>query len=228
MPQEPYWPKKAKQVFSVYISGLYSSIIKPKKPNTQIGMKREPLTVKIAYTSVFTALGIILAHTFFFRIFGTLAFPGQHLVNAVAGVILGPWWASLVAILVGTYRNAVGIGTLFAYPGGIPGAVVVGVAYRLLRRRYGVRASLAAALLEPVGTVLIGATISLLAIAPVVSPETAELITRLGIAGALAQFYTGWALSSVPGAVIGYLLLIALHKFQAITLAGETGDDKPR
>ncbi len=174
------------------------------------------MTVKIAYTTVFTALGIVLAHTFFFSIFGTLAFPGQHLVNAVAGVMLGPWWASLVAILVGTYRNAVGIGTLFAYPGGIPGAIVVGLGYRLLRRRYSVKASLSAALLEPLGTVIIGGTISLLVIAPVIKPETTQLITQLGIVGALIQFYTGWALSSVPGAVIGYLLLIALHRFQVI------------
>ncbi|HID04986.1 MAG TPA: energy coupling factor transporter S component ThiW [Candidatus Caldiarchaeum subterraneum] len=181
-------------------------------------MKPKPLAVKIGYASVFTALGIVLAHTFFFSIFGTLAFPGQHLVNAVAGVMLGPWWASLVAALVGTYRNAVGIGTLFAYPGGIPGALVVGFAYRLLRRRYGVKASLAAALLEPVGTVIIGGTTSLLVIAPVINPAAAELVTQLGVAGALIQFYTGWALSSVPGAIIGYSLLVALHRFQAVKI----------
>ncbi len=179
-------------------------------------MGRKPLTVNIAYTAVFTALGIALAHTFFFSIFGTLAFPGQHLVNAVAGVLLGPWWASLVAILVGTYRNAVGIGTLFAYPGGVPGAVVVGLAYRFLRRRLGVRAALAAALLEPVGTVLIGGTASLLIIAPAIGSPATGLIQELGILGALANFYIGWAASSVPGAIMGYLLLIALYRFQAI------------
>ena len=186
-------------------------------------MAKRTQTVNIAYTTVFTALGITLAHTFFFSIFGTLAFPGQHLVNAVAGVMLGPWWASLVAVLVGTYRNLVGIGTLFAYPGGIPGAIVVGLAYRLLKRRYGVRTALAAALLEPVGTVLIGGTVSLLIIAPVIGHEAAGLIPQLGVIGALTQFYTGWAASSVPGAVMGYLVLLALYRFQVIQQQ-EAGD----
>ena len=178
--------------------------------------KPKPLSVKVAYTTIFTALGIFLAHTFFFPFFGTLAFPGQHLVNAVAGVLIGPWWASLVAILVGTYRNAVGIGTLFAYPGGIPGALVVGLAYNMLRKKIGVRKALASALLEPVGTVLIGGTVSLLIIAPAIGHRAAGLIETLGIAGALATFYWGWAASSIPGCIIGYLILLSLHKFRII------------
>ncbi len=179
------------------------------------GLKR-PISIKIAYTIAFTALGIFLAHTFFFPFFGTLAFPGQHLVNAVAGVLIGPWWASLVAILVGTYRNAVGIGTLFAYPGGIPGAIVVGLAYKILRRRIGERKALLASLLEPIGTVLIGGTISLLIIAPAIGHRAAGLIETLGITGALITFYWGWAASSIPGCIIGYLVLLSLHKFGVI------------
>ncbi len=174
---------------------------------------KKPVSVNIAYTTVFTGLGIILAHTFFFPFFGTLAFPGQHLVNAVGGVMIGPWWASLVAILVGIYRNAVGIGTVFAFPGGIPGAVVVGLVYRILRRWIGRRKALVAALFEPVGTVLIGGTFSLLVVAPAIGHKSAQLIESLGLFGALTTFYWGWAASSIPGSIIGYLVLLSLEGF---------------
>jgi len=200
----------------IRISGLYTWLYRDVYLLYLLEMPARPITIRIAYTSVFTGIGIILAHMFFFPFLGTLAFPGQHLVNAVAGVILGPWWASLIAILVGTYRNFVGIGTLFAYPGGIPGAIVVGLVYRLLRRRFNPKVAILAALFEPVGTVLIGGTISLLIIAPAIGHKAAGLIPQLGIIGALTQFYIGWAASSIPGAVIGYLVLIALTQFQAI------------
>ena len=200
----------------IRISGLYTWLYRDVYLLYLLEMPARPITIRIAYTSVFTGIGIILAHTFFFPFLGTLAFPGQHLVNAVAGVILGPWWASLIAILIGTYRNFVGIGTLFAYPGGIPGAIVVGLVYRLLRRRFNPKVAILAALFEPVGTVLIGGTISLLIIAPAIGHKAAGLIPQLGIIGALTQFYIGWAASSIPGAVIGYLVLIALTQFQAI------------
>jgi len=177
-------------------------------------LQRQPLTQKVAQTAIFTALGIVFAHLFYFPFLGTLAFPGQHLVNATAGVILGPWWAALIAVLVGMYRNALGIGTIFAFPGGIPGALVVGGVYWLLRRRLSRRVSLVASLFEPVGTVLIGATLSLLVVAPMIGDvKKLGLIQQFGVAGALLQFYWGWAISSVVGAVAGYLVLLGLDRF---------------
>jgi len=62
----------------------------------------------------------------------TKCFPFQHAVNAVAGVLLGPWWAAAAAFVASVIRNMLGTGTLFAFPGSIPGALAVGLAWKLV------------------------------------------------------------------------------------------------
>lgn len=44
----------------------------------------------IAYVVVFTGLGMALA-PLSFPVGPTRAFPGQHFVNGIAGVVIGPW-----------------------------------------------------------------------------------------------------------------------------------------
>lgn len=126
---------------------------------------------------------------------GARIFPFQHAINAVAGVLLGPWWAAGSALVTATLRISIGTGTLFALPGSPFGGLVVGLAYHYLRRDE-------AALLEPVGTVLVGATLG----AVIVSPFLA------GSAGGLVALMIAFALSSVPGAVIGYFAMKALRR----------------
>jgi len=34
---------------------------------------------------------------------------------------VGPLWAAIAAIIIGIIRNALGVGTIYAFPSGIPG-----------------------------------------------------------------------------------------------------------
>ncbi len=165
------------------------------------------LTVKLALSSVLVAVAVALSPLHF--VWGpTKAYPAQHMVNAVAGVALGPLWAALIATVVGTIRISLGTGTIFAYPGGIPGGVVVGLVYRLAARLLKRRrpAILVASLSEPLGTVLIGGTFSWYMLDPVLGGSMHAKF------GAIAWFLSGWALSSVTGCVLGALILLALDR----------------
>lgn len=154
---------------------------------------------RLAASAVLTALGVALS-PLFIPVGPTKVYPWQHMINGVAGVMLGPWYAALIATLIGLIRNGLGTGTIFAFPGGIPGALVVGFVYRyLLRRDY-------AALTEPIGTGL-GGVLSALVVAPVAF--------QAGIIKAvmpLQVFVAAFLASSIPGSIIGYLALIALRR----------------
>lgn len=162
---------------------------------------------KIVFSALFSALALAISPVAWFQWGPTKAFPGQHMVNVLAGIIIGPIWASLCAIIVGTLRIMLGVGTIFAYPGGIPGGLMVGILYIILKKKIESRnAIVLASLGEPVGTVLIGGTISWYIVDPFFG---ATLQSRFG---ALLPFYLGWALSSVSGCIIGIALTLALDK----------------
>jgi energy coupling factor transporter S component ThiW len=154
---------------------------------------------KLVTAGVLSALGVVISPLLSFPILAFKVYPGQHMINAISGVLLGPWWAALISIIVGTIRIAMGTGTIFAYPGGIPGALVVGF-FSWLFRRLRVRKELAA-LLEPLGTVFIGGTIATLIVAPMV-----------GRSILLTATWVTWAMSSVPGSIAGYLILEGLRR----------------
>jgi len=78
--------------------------------------------------------------------------------------------------------------------GGIPSALVVGFVYRYVKKTD------FAALTEPLGTVFIGATISTLVVAP-----------YLGKAFTVVFWWVAFAASSVPGSILGYVVLKALR-----------------
>lgn len=160
---------------------------------------------KIVLSALFTALAVAIAPWLWFPVLGSKAYPGQHLVNAMTGVLLGPWWASLVAIFTGVIRMTLGVGTIYSMPGGIPGALIVGFFYDLLKRTKLKGKAEIAALLEPIGTVLMGGTIALYIVAPIIN----DLRT---MAKPLLILWTGWAISSVPGSILGFIILQILKK----------------
>jgi len=120
--------------------------------------------------------------------------PLQHTVNAVAGILLGPWYAAGAALVTAIFRYNLHWGTLFAFPGSPFGALVVGYAYRWLRND-------AAALFEPLGTGPIGATLAALAFQPLV-----------GSHHTLWWFQAAFLSSSIPGAVLGYVVVRVLRR----------------
>lgn len=151
-------------------------------------------TRKLVLAALFAGLGVLLS-SFAIPVGGARVFPFQHTINAVAGVLLGPWWAAGSALVTATLRVSIGTGSLFAFPGSPFGAIAVGLAYRFLRRDE-------AALFEPVGTVFVGATLGALLISPFLGEA----------AGGLIALMVAFALSSIPGAIIGYLVLKALRR----------------
>jgi energy coupling factor transporter S component ThiW len=169
---------------------------------------------KLALVSVFSALGVAIAPFAWFEFLGTKANPTQHMVNAILGVLVGPFWAATAAVIIGIIRNALGIGTIYAFPGGIPGGVVVGVVYWLLKRfKMSPRIRLASALLEPIGTVLIGATLALYLLAPWIGTKSLlDLLTKEGPLVGFLIFGAGWTLSSISGSILGFIILSLLHQ----------------
>ncbi|MEM2555666.1 MAG: energy coupling factor transporter S component ThiW, partial [Candidatus Caldarchaeum sp.] len=163
-------------------------------------------------------LGIVIS-PMMFEWLGSKAFPGQHFINVLSGILLGPFWGAVIAIIIGTVRIMLGTGTLFAYPGGIPGAIVVGLAYMILTRLTSSKIRYAAALTEPIGTVLIGGTLAIAVVAPAVGPAVGPAATMLrniqtiGFFPALLILWGGWAISSLTGAFAGFLFLVAADRY---------------
>jgi energy coupling factor transporter S component ThiW len=180
---------------------------------------------KLALISVFSALAVAIAPFAWFEFLGSKANPTQHTVNALLGVLVGPFWASIAAIIIGSIRIAVGIGTIYAFPGGIPGGIVVGLVYWLFKRfKLNKKIRLASALAEPIGTVLIGATLALYLVAPWFRIErTLDLLGEQGPLLAYLTFGAGWALSSVSGCILGFSILLILYRMgiSRETLLGE-------
>jgi len=125
--------------------------------------------------------------------------PLQHTVNVLAGVMLGPWYAAGAALVAATLRYSLHTGTLFAFPGSPFGALVVGYAYRLFRND-------AAGLCEPIGTGLIGATIAALVFQPLVGSHHTWL-----------WFQTAFLSASIPGTLLGYVVLRTLRHVPALS-----------
>jgi energy coupling factor transporter S component ThiW len=119
--------------------------------------------------------------------------PLQHTVNVVAAVLLGPWYAAGAALVTAILRYNLHWGSIFAFPGSPFGALAVGYAYRWLRNDV-------AALAEPLGTGPIGATLAALVFAPIV-----------GSHHTIWWFQVAFLSASIPGAVLGYIILKVLR-----------------
>lgn len=153
-------------------------------------------TRKLVLAAVFAAIPVVLSFVpGSIPVAGARLLPWQHMVNVIAGILLGPWYAALSATVAAILRNAFGVGTLLAFPGGIPGALLVGFAYQVWRRPW-------TGLLEPVATGPVGATIGSLLVAPALMGKAIPLGTLL----------PAFLASSIPGAVLGVLILRLLAR----------------
>ena len=178
---------------------------------------------RIALLAVYTALGVSLAPFLWFHFITTKAYPTQHFINVLSGITIGPWWGAVAAIFIGTIRNMLGIGTLYAFPGGIPGVILVGLGYKLTRKAKNRFVKYSAAFLEPVGTILIGGTFSLLIFAPLIGDvRLVGMLQEQGVLNLLPVFWAGWAASSIPGSIIGYVIVLSLDRLGILPLLTET------
>ncbi len=144
-------------------------------------------TRKIARAVILVAIGVAISPFTSIPMGIAKINPAQHFVNVLGAILLGPWWATGIALIIGILRNALGTGTLLAFPGGMIGAFLAGIAYRYSRNIY------VGALGEIIGTGLLGAIVSAWIVAPVFMGKSMAL-------GALIIAFSG---STVVGAIIG-------------------------
>lgn len=150
---------------------------------------------RLTLMGLLVAIGTLSAHLIWFPAGIAKAFPVQHAINVIAGVLLGPIPAAVIALVIGILRNLLGIGTLMAFPGGIIGAYVAGLVYQ----RTGL--TQAAVLGEILGTGLGGAL-------------GAFLLARFILGQDLAAFFfvIPFAISSAAGAILAYFILTILGR----------------
>jgi energy-coupling factor transport system ATP-binding protein len=142
------------------------------------------VAVAVALSPVFIPVGI------------AKCFPAQHMVNVLAAVMLGPAYAVAIATAAAVIRNILGLGTLLAFPGGMIGALLAGVAYMGTRNIY------VAGLGEIIGTGLLGALASVWIVAPLLMQKTMALTTLI----------VAFSVSTLGGTVIGLISLRLLQK----------------
>jgi energy coupling factor transporter S component ThiW len=164
-------------------------------------------TRSIARAIILVAMGVAISPYTSIPIGIAKINPAQHFVNVVGAVLLGPWWAVGIALIIGILRNALGTGTLLAFPGGMIGAFLAGLAYRYSRSIY------LGALGEIIGTGFLGAIASAFIVAPV-------LMGRAMALGALIIAFSG---STIAGSIIGVLALNLLDRAGLAKLKPDKG-----
>lgn len=157
-------------------------------------------TRRVAYAVVLVAIGVALAPFTSFPIGIAKVNPTQHFVNVIAAVLLGPGWATVIAAIIGVIRNAMGMGTLLAFPGGMIGAFLAGIAYKYFRRTYFAAAG------EIVGTGLIAPVVSALLVAPFLMGKNIPLLALI----------PSFISSTIIGALLGVMALRLLKRADII------------
>ena len=112
-------------------------------------MKKNVNIRKMVLCAILASLAFVL-NTFVY--FPAMA-PFQHFVDVVAAVLLGPWWASLSALLCGIMRMLSGR-TIQAITGAVFGPILGGLLWKKTKNVYLVCVG------EVIGTGLIGALAS--------------------------------------------------------------------
>jgi energy-coupling factor transport system ATP-binding protein len=161
-------------------------------------------TRTVAYAVVLVAIGVALAPYTSLPIGIAKVNPTQHFINVVSAVVLGPWWAVLVAMVIGIIRNALGVGTLLAFPGGMIGALLAGYMFSWRKKL-----SMAAAG-EVIGTGLIAPVVSALWVAPLF----------MGKAIPYLALVPSFMASSIAGAILGILALNFLQRADIVDIEG--------
>jgi len=159
-------------------------------------------TRSVAYAVVLVAIGVALAPYTSFPVGIAKVNPTQHFVNVVGAVLLGPWWAVVIAAVIGVIRNVMGVGTLLAFPGGMIGAFLAGFLYERSRKL------VLAAVGEVVGTGFIAPVVSALFVAPFLMGKAIPLLALI------PSFLT----STLAGAILGVLALKLLQRADMVQL----------
>lgn len=156
-------------------------------------------TRKLAVAGMMTALGVVLS-TFYIPVGVSKCFPVQHLLNVLAGIFLGPWYALGFSFCAALIRNLMGTGSLLAFPGSMIGAFLCGMLYQRVKK---VPAAVAG---EVIGTGIIGGMLC-------------YPVARFLMGNAEAALFTyvlPFLISTLGGSALAAILLIALYQSKAV------------
>lgn len=155
-------------------------------------------TKKITFSSLLIAIGVMAGNFIYIPVGASKCFPVQHTINVLAAVTLGPGYGVAVAFCISLLRNALGTGSLLAFPGSMIGAFLAGILYKKTKN------NLMAVAGEIFGTGIIGG---------IVAFPIAKLVMGKNV-GALF-FVVPFLTSTVGGSIIAYAM-IKIHSFSKI------------
>ena len=153
---------------------------------------------KLTQAGILIAVGVVCS-TFYIPLGVAKVFPVQHFINVLSGVLLGPLYAVGMAFITSLIRVMLGTGSLLAFPGSMCGALLCGLLYKYTKN------NLMAFVGEVVGTGIIGA----IAAYPVAILFLAKKV-------ALFTFVIPFGISSLAGAAISLILIVAMEKTGAM------------
>ncbi|MDC7242008.1 MAG: energy coupling factor transporter S component ThiW [Spirochaetales bacterium] len=155
---------------------------------------------KTAYTIVFMALAIALSPFTSIPVGIARINPTQHFVNVFLAVLVGARWNLGAAAGVSLIRNALGVGSLLAFPGSMIGAFLGALGYRMVKRPW------AAALGEVLGTGILAPFAGAWIIAPALMGK------HIGVLALLP----GFLLSSLAGSFLALTVITSLEKARVL------------
>jgi len=150
---------------------------------------------KLAFTIVFIAAGVALAPFTSIPVGFAKINPTQHFLNVLAAVSVGPIWGGFMAYAIGQTRILLGVGTIFAFPGGMIGAILSGITWRLTGNL------ILTALAEVIGTGVIGSAVCGFIVAPLIASKATFL-----------ALFPAFFFSTLAGSILAVVVIGILRK----------------
>lgn len=168
-------------------------------------------TKKIAIAGMLIAVGVI-GGAWSIPIGASKCAPVQHMINILAATTLGPVYGVIMAFITSCIRNAMGTGTLLAFPGSMCGALLSGLlcmAFRKINfpKKENIlgNGTLGAIIGELFGTAVLGGILAYPVAAFVMGKEAAVF-----------TYVIPFFVSTLGGTIIGTIVYIALRKTRAL------------
>lgn len=152
---------------------------------------------KTALAGIMIAVAVV-GSLFSFPVLGSRCAPVQHLVNIVCAVFLGPWYGLAVAFIASLIRVLLSLGTPLAFPGSMFGALLSGLLYSKFKKIP------LAVVGEVFGTAVLGGLCAYPIAILVMGKDAGEV--------AFYAYVVPFLISTMGGAVIASIILLALHK----------------
>lgn len=156
---------------------------------------KENNSKKMAYTAILVAIAVV-GSSFTIPIFGAKCAPIQHLINVISAVCLGPGYALAQAFMASVFRNMLGLGSVFAFPGSMFGAFLSGILYKRTKHLWGAYFG------EVFGTGILGGIASYPIAYLLMGNKEAALFT----------FVTPFLISTIGGTIIAIVVLTSMDK----------------